>query len=127
MLLHEQAYDLASRGLTNIEIFGTLELTPAMVMRVAVSDSPLLFAVLKGRVAYLTPFLLLLEEEAREMVTTGSPTRNFRALEKLIERYDRENNAIGVGYDLAVLASAPAPSDGRLRGAELTKALRSAA
>lgn len=127
MLLHEQAYDLASRGLTNIEIFGTLELTPAMVMRVAVSDSPLLFAVLKGRVAYLTPFLLLLEEEAREMVTTGSPTRNFKALEKIIERYDRENNAIGVGYDLAVLASAPAPSDGRLRGAELTKALRSAA
>jgi len=124
MKLHDQALELASKGATNIEIFGALELTPSQILRLSISDTPLLFKIIQGRMAFLRPFIDILMNEATELVSKEAATRNYRALQDLIARYDRENAALGVGYDLSLLSSAPTPKEGQLKGAALTKALR---
>lgn len=126
MKLHEQAYSLAKEGKTNTEIFGILQLSPGQVLKLCISDTPLLYAIIQGRSAYMEPFVNLLADEAKELVHRDAPARNFKALQTFLERYDRENRALGVAYDMGMIASAPAPRDNQLRGAELTKALREA-
>lgn len=124
--IHEQAYELAKQGLTNIEVFGKLNISAPQLLKLAVSDEPLLFSIIAGRVEYLRPFIKTLEDEATELVAPQQATRNTKALLTLIDRIDRENKALGIGYDLAVLASAPAPKQNQLDGATLTKLLREA-
>lgn len=127
MQLHEQAYELAKQGKTNVEIFGFLQVSAVQLLRIAISDVPLLYSIIRGRTEYLDPFIRLLEQEATDLVAVGGSQRNFRALQQLIERMDKETRALGVGYDLSLLSSAPAPKDNQLKGAELTKALRETA
>ena len=122
--LHEQAYDLAKEGHTNIEIFGVIGLSPAHLIRVAVSDTPLLFAIIRGRVEFMKPYITALADEALTPVSKEAMARNFRALQAVVDRYDAENRALGVGYDMGLLSVAAAPTERQLRGAELTKALR---
>lgn len=126
MRLHEQAFNLAKEGKTNIEIFGALELSPAQLLRITISDTPLLYEIIKGRIEFLSPYIKLLSEEASDLVSKEAPVRNFRALQMLIERYDRENKALGIGYDMSLLTASPAPREQVMRGAELTAALRAA-
>ena len=126
-MIDERAYDLAKQGLTNIELFGVLGISSSQLMSLALSDKPLLFAIIKGRVDYLRPFIKTLEDEATALVGQGNPTRNSKALFTLIERMDKENRALGIGYDLSLLAMAPVVSKETIGAAELTKLLRETA
>lgn len=127
MSINDQAYDLAKQGLTNIEIFGMLDISSNRLLSLALSDKPLLFAIIKGRVEYVKPFIKTLEDEATALVGQGNPTRNSKALFTLIERMDKENRAIGIGYDLSLLSMAPSVSKEAISAAELTKMLRETA
>lgn len=124
--LHEQAYELAAKGLTNVEIFGSLQISAPQLLKLTISDQPLLYSVIRGRVDYLAPYLDVLQDESLER-KAGPGYHNTKALLSLIERMDKETRALGIGYDLAVLASAPAASEERVAAAEVTRRLREGA
>ena len=124
--LHEQAYELAAKGLTNVEIFGSLQISAPQLLKLTISDQPLLYSVIRGRVDYLAPYLDVLQDESLER-KAGPGYHNTKALLSLIERMDKGTRALGIGYDLAVLASAPAASEERVAAAEVTRRLREGA
>jgi hypothetical protein len=121
MKFHDIAYGLALNGLTNVEIFGALELSSAQVQALTLSDVPLLYAIIRGRVDYLRPYVKMMEQEAKGL---SKADRSRGAITYIIDRMDNENKMLGLGYDMAVLASAPAVDEETMDAAELTRRLR---
>lgn len=99
------AFDLASQGMTNAEIFAELGYSSAEVKRRLKIEHKLLFDIVSGRREFLEPHITNLVEIA--LGHAELPPNALRAITMVLERYDAQNKSLCIGYDLALLEGLP--------------------
>lgn len=120
--LHEKAYEVASEGKSNAEIFAELEISSGALQKMLMSDPHLVFNIVQGRARFLEPIV-------QTVADIGQGEANGRAklsaLKVLLERADANNKILMLSHELLFLQGLISIEDKqRMDSAMVTELLR---
>ena len=113
--LQKRASKLASAGKTNAEIFGDLEITSSALSALLTVAPQVIFGILQGRASFIKGLVEKIRALGMGWDEQMGPRPHLPALQFLLERADKNNNALVAVYDLVLLANTSIPTDGSVR------------